>query len=127
MRPVFGMAGLAEAAWIQALGLLCFGLLFVTVVTLFALARRSRIASALAFVVALLLTVLFLPWQAFRPVEGDDPDLHSLMGTFRSLAVWWIAVIAGTITSLLWTFCCRPESESKPEQAIGSAPDQGGG
>jgi hypothetical protein len=112
MQPLLGMAGLAEAAWIYALGLLCFGLFAVTIIAVLGLTFRSRIASVIALVLVFFLSLLFMPWEAFRPVESDDPDVYSLMGSFQSLAVWWVVVSAGTIASVVWVFWRRRELEN---------------
>jgi hypothetical protein len=101
MPPLFAMAGLAEAAWAQMLGLLCLGLLIVTVTAVFGLFFRSRVTLLAALALTLAVSACFTPWEAFRPIEGNDPDAVALMGDFRTLAVWWVVVSAATVIALV--------------------------
>ena len=104
MSLVFAMAGLAEAAWAQWLGLLCIGLVVLTVLALVGLVLRSRNVAVVGLALGLIVSIVFVPWEAFRPMESNDPDAHSLMGSFRTLAVWWIVVSVVTVASAVWTF-----------------------
>jgi hypothetical protein len=110
MCPLLSMAGFAEAAWAEALGLLCFGLVIVTASVFVALVLRSRILAMITLGLDSMLSMLFEPWHAFRPVESNDSDFTSVMGFLRDLACWWVAVSTATLVSVVWACCDR----SKP-------------
>lgn len=65
MQPLFGMAGIGEAATAMALMIGYVGLIFVFFAAITGLMSASRAAAGTALVVVGGLTLLFMPWEAF--------------------------------------------------------------
>jgi hypothetical protein len=104
MSPLFGLNGLADVAYAMALGLFCFGVFLVGIVTLIALALKSRTASIIAMVLAFVLTLLLTPWRAFVSVDSRDEEVHGWVSMFRWVAVLWIVVSVGAVASAVRAF-----------------------
>lgn len=91
---VFGLAGLAEASLAlgQALSWLCCvvlaGLCFVTFMS-----RSTRLAW-IALGIALVSSLLLMPspWDVFRRISSNDPDVH-WTDVYRTLCIVWLVVI----------------------------------
>lgn len=110
MRPLYGMAGLAEAGAASALVTVYCWLILVGSVALFAAWFRSRIAAKFAFVLLTLLTLMTMPWTVFQTVESDDPDVHSWASAEWTFGVCWMIVTVGVIAVTVWTFAfCRKQ------------------
>jgi hypothetical protein len=92
---VFGLAGLAEASLAlgQAVSWLCFvvlaGLCFVTFMS-----RSTRLAW-ITLGIALVSSLLLMPtpWDVFRPVSSNDPDVVHWTDVYRTLCIGWLVVI----------------------------------
>ena len=91
MGPLFGMAGLAEAAFAEAAGMLCIGVVAVFAAALVVLLYRTKVAAVLGVAVWALLAMWLEPWRGFWPEHSDDPDLQSFLAAFQQLAWWWVA------------------------------------
>jgi hypothetical protein len=89
MGPLFGMAALAEAGEAFALMICYGGLLLVGLAAGIGLFARSRIASGVALVLAFGITLLFVPWEAFRPCQSDDPDVRHWVAAWRQFGWLW--------------------------------------
>jgi hypothetical protein len=98
---LLGLAGLAEAALAEALGLMCLGVFLTITAAFFGVLLRSKVAAGLSAVLHLFTTAVFLPWQAFWPESSDDSDVRSFQASFRFLAWWWVVACMGTITACL--------------------------
>jgi hypothetical protein len=101
MGPLFGMAGLAEAGEAFALMTAYGGLLPVGLAAAIGLFARSRTASGIALVLAFGITLLFMPWEAFRPYQSDDPDVHHWVAAWRQFGwVWGVTVLAAVAAAV---------------------------
>lgn len=104
MSPLFGLAGPAEAFDALALAIGNGGLLLLGLTTAVAFVTRSRVAAGVALAVAFVVTVLFTPWEAFRPYQSDDPDVHSWVATWRTFGWWWGLAVAATLATTVLAF-----------------------
>jgi ABC-type phosphate/phosphonate transport system permease subunit len=103
----FAAAGLAEAAWAEAACIMLLALGVVGLVTLFALALRSRSLAVMACVLLLLATALFQPWHCFSPFEKaaySDLDVRSAAGMFRTVGCIWVGTCVAATGSVLLSF-----------------------
>ena len=128
MRPLLGMAGLAEAAFAQVAGMLCIGVAWAFVAAFVNLALRSRVAAVIGVAVwaALLLALWLRPWRDFAPEPSDDRDLQSFLTTFEQLAWWWVAASVSLALATVWAFLPRRLCSASAQQAQaepGGAPD----
>jgi hypothetical protein len=101
MTPIIAMAGLAEAAFAQALLVAWVALFVMFVAIAVGFARGSRIECVIALGLAILFAVLFSPWNAFLPPEDPgalaDSDFLHWRVWFRITAVAWSILTAGAI------------------------------
>jgi len=112
-----GMAGLAEAGEAFALMIGYGGLLLLVLTAALGFFVRSRVAAGTALTVGLVLTLIFVPWEAFRPFESDDPDVHHWVAAWRGFARCWGIAAAASIAATIRAFCFPgEESRSKGEQ-----------
>jgi hypothetical protein len=101
MGPLFGMAGIAEAALAMIMMLGYGGLLLIGLAAAIGWLNRSRVAAAIALALAGLETFLFMPWEAFRSVSSDDTDVHHWVSEGRWFAFWWgLAVVAAVAAGI---------------------------
>jgi hypothetical protein len=94
----------------------------VGVVTLFALALRSRSLAVVAAVLLLVSTIFLQPWHCFSPFEeavDADPDVQSAAGMFRTAGVAWavacVAVAGSSLVAFLWPKKVPPAAATPPE------------
>ncbi len=116
MGPLIGMAGLAEAGEFFALLIGYGGLLLAGVAAALGLFARSRVAAGVALVLALAVTLTFLPWEAFRPSDGADPDVHDLVRAWRLFGWCWGVTALASVAAVVGAFGF-PE---KPTPAVGA-------
>jgi hypothetical protein len=114
--PLFGLAGLAEAGIAAEQGLMCIGVFLTGLAAFLGLLLRSKIAAVVGVYLFIMTTLVFFPWEAFRPEPSDDPDVHSFQASFRRLAWWWIIASAGAIGAFVWVFLWRRPRREHPEQ-----------
>ena len=105
MVPLFGMAGLAEAGEAFALTIGYGGLLPLGLMAAVGLFSRSRAASLIALILAFIVTLMFLPWEAFRPFESNDADVHHWVAAWRGFAWWWGVAVAAALAATARAFC----------------------
>jgi hypothetical protein len=115
MGPLFGMAGIAEAAFAEAAGMLCIGVVVVFAAALVVLLYRTRLAAVLGVAVWALLAMRLEPWRGFWPEHSDDPDLQSFLEAFQQLAWWWVAATSGLALAVVRAFWPR-KREDAPAQ-----------
>src|SRR5690349_12949625 len=99
MVPLFGMAGPAEAAESYALMIGYAGLLLLGLAAAVGLFARSRVAAGIAGALAVVLALMFTPWEAFRPFESADPDVHSWVAAWRQFGWWWGFAVAAAVAA----------------------------
>jgi hypothetical protein len=108
VQPVlFGLAGPAEAALAQAVGLMCLGLFLATVCAALALILRSRLAAIAGLFMVAVIALLFQPWEAFDPKPSNDPDARSFQSSFHKLALQWILVSVAAVGGAVRAFWGR--------------------
>lgn len=85
---VFGLAGLAEAALAEVMGVMCLGVFLATVCAFLGLVFRWRVAAVVALVSVGVVAYLFSPWEPFATPEAiaEDSDLRDFDGQFRLLS-----------------------------------------
>jgi hypothetical protein len=110
MHSVFAMAGPAEAALTQAGAIIFMIVLLTLLAAAFGLFARSRVAALLALALALSILALFSPWEVFRPVESEDPDVQGWVAIFQRLAIWWAVSVVGAVASVCRAFLGRTPS-----------------
>jgi hypothetical protein len=128
MGPLFAMAGPAEAGEPFALTIAYGGLLLVDLTAAIGLFARSRAASGVSLVLVLLVTLLFQPWEAFRPFPSDDPDAQHWVAAWRGFCWWWgVALVAAVAAYVLaFGFPAEPAAPAGP-QGTPDHPQQTGG
>jgi len=98
MTPFLAMAGLAEAAFAQALLFAWCALLMMLIAIVIGFIRSSRVECVLALAFAVLFAILFSPWTAFLPPEDPgalaDSDFLYWRDRFRITAVAWCILTA---------------------------------
>jgi hypothetical protein len=101
MTLIIAMAGLAEAAFAQALLIAWVALFLMLVVIAVGFVRGSRIECVVALGLAILFAVLLSPWSAFLAPENAsalaDPDFLYWRARFRITAVAWCILTAGAL------------------------------
>src|SRR5262245_1091481 len=101
MGPLFAMAGLAEAGEAFAMMIGYGGILLVGFAAAIGLLAGSRISAGVALVLAFAVTLLFLPWEAFRSYQSDDPDVHHWVEAWRQFGwAWGVAVLAVVLAAV---------------------------
>jgi hypothetical protein len=116
MGPLFGMAGLAEAAFAQVAGMLCIGVILAFGAAFVTLAFRSRVAAVIGLAVWAILALWLQPWRDFWPEPSDDPDLQSFQATFQQLAWWWVAASSSLALAAVWAFWPRRRGGALAQQ-----------
>jgi hypothetical protein len=122
MGLLFGMAGLAEAGEAFALMVGYGGLLLVGLAAAIGLFARSRIAAGVALTVVLVVTLLYMPWEAFRPYQSDDPDVHHWVAEWRGFGRCWSVAVAAAVLAAVRAFGF-PAKSAAPDGPQGT-PDQ---
>jgi TctA family transporter len=119
--PVFGVAGLAEAAMAATLMIGVVGLVLVCVGAVAGyMFRRVEFVIA-AILVAIVLGLLLTPWEAFHSVQSDDPDVQNWVAQFRCLAVAWVLVLFASVVVSVIVYRRGPALSAK-EQDMGGRP-----
>ncbi|MFO0845942.1 MAG: hypothetical protein U0797_26770 [Gemmataceae bacterium] len=111
MGPMFGMAGLAEAAEAFSLLLGYGGLSVVGLAAGVTLLAPSRAGAAVALVVAGTVSLLFLPWEAFWPTPSVDPDAQHWAAAWHRFALWWCLALAATLAAAVRAFGAAAPAE----------------
>lgn len=110
MRPLFAMAGLAEAGEAAALMISCGGLLVLILAAAIGFFARSRFATAAAVLWAFASTCLCVPWSALAPYQSDDPDVRYWIGQWRIIAAFWGLAAAATLAAWVRVFVLSTEA-----------------
>jgi hypothetical protein len=118
MIPLFGLAGPAEAVEGLALTSGYGGLLLLGILAAVGFFGRFRVAATLAVLSALLLTLVFTPWEAFRSFESDDPDVHHWVAAWRGFALWWIAGMGATMAAAFRAFLSGKSGSSQSDGQV---------
>jgi hypothetical protein len=123
------MAGPAEAAESFVLLIGYGGLLLLGLAAGIALFARSRGAAGVALIVAFLVTLLFMPWEAFRPSQSDDPDVHYWLETWRGFGWWWGVAVAATLVATVraFGFPAKPATPDSHQATPNQSRQQTGG
>jgi hypothetical protein len=116
MSTLFGMAGLAEAAELYSLMIGYAGLLLLGLMAAAGLFTRSRVASGITLALAFLLTLMFTPWEAFKPLESGDPDVHDWVAAWRSFGWWWGFTVAASMVASIPAFCLSDKAAMQQGQ-----------
>lgn len=96
MVAPLAMAGMAEAAEQLTLMIAWGGLLVAAVASFVAFSKQSWIPIVISGVALAAVTLLFMPWNAFAPMNAEDlgdPDAIDWVRAWRIMAASWIAVI----------------------------------
>jgi hypothetical protein len=88
---VLAMAGLAEGAVTAGLLIIGGGVAVAYVVSVVALAWRSRFVAGLACVVCMVAGLLSEPWAALSAPPAGDPDVVALRSSWQRTCVVWAA------------------------------------
>ncbi len=98
------MAGLAEAGLARELLMCWAGLIVIGAFLIAASIRRSPGMAVLVIGLSLLFAGAFEPWQAFAPIQGEDPDLIYWVGRYRFMGAIWAGAI---VVAILLIVLCR--------------------
>lgn len=107
MDPLFGMAGLAEAAESATFLTGCGGLLLLGLSATIAVFTRSRVAAGIALSMAVLIAALFVPWDAFRPYRAGDSDGNFWIARWRAFGWGWGIAAAAALVGTVRAFPAR--------------------
>jgi hypothetical protein len=108
MSTLFAMAGFAEAAIVLTLLVILGGLVLLALTAFIGWYWRSRVAAVIAFWGGFLIGLLIMPWEAFRVIQSDDPDVYDLVLFHRIVSFVWAIGFAGAIASLVRAYKDRP-------------------
>lgn len=103
MIPLFGTAGLGEAAaamvYLFLLGLLSVPALLVV----FSFFKRLAILAVAAMIALVLLSVIIQPWTAWTVTPHfNDPDEAYWYGTFQNLGMLWSIGFLIAVIEAVW-------------------------
>jgi len=93
MRPLLGLAGIAEAAAAFELAAFWVAFLFVSLVALLAFGLRSRGVAISAVILWTFVSLLVAPWRAYLPLtelEQRDYDIVYWSSQLHGIAIAWI-------------------------------------
>ncbi|QDU31566.1 hypothetical protein ETAA8_67250 [Anatilimnocola aggregata] len=105
MALPLGMAGLAEAAELIAIALAYGGLLIAAVAVVTGWFAHSRIAVGIAFVLLVVIAILFSPWNAFQTVSSTDPDVLEWVADWQTFFVLWVVGSIACVVAAVRVFC----------------------
>jgi hypothetical protein len=110
--PLFGLAGLAEAAEAQALVLGWCGLVVLGMAAAVGLLFRVQVAAGLASCLAALMGVMCVPWSVWLPIESADPDVHYWGSAWREFGGTWAVMAVATLAASARAF--RSSKQAPP-------------
>ena len=110
-QTLFAMAGFAEGAVFFGIMVVFAFSLLQGFLALICLATRWFPVGVLSLFVTLVLATCLQPWDAFTPVESDDPDFLHLISLERVAVVMWLVAATGTIASAIFAMCGSEHGE----------------